>query len=180
MVVIAVTGKRGSGKDTFADYMKNEHGFLTLDFSTDGINPLLREKGLDITRENQIDLAMSLRSENGKGYFAEVLSERIYSGKDACISGMRFCEELEVFREKFKDDFLLISIMCDSHKRHERITKRGDKGEGNMTYEEFMRVEDKPTEKAIDTLIGEADYFIDNNSSLDDFHENIKKFVDEI
>ena len=67
MAVIAVTGKRGCGKDTFADFMKNEHKFSTLDFSSDGINPILQERGLRITRENQIELAMNLREGGGRG-----------------------------------------------------------------------------------------------------------------
>ena len=178
MIVIGVTGKRGSGKDTFARYLKENHGFTVLEFSKDGILPILVERSLEPTRENLIKIAMEARKEEGNDVFAKILCEKITKG-DYCVTGMRFSEELEYMKDRFGEDFILVSIMCEPKKRYERITKRGDKGESRITFEEFLKVEEKVTEKAIDDIIGSADYFIDNNDTLDEFYSNVEAFCRE-
>ncbi|MBN2101702.1 MAG: AAA family ATPase [Candidatus Aenigmarchaeota archaeon] len=179
MVVIAVTGKRGSGKDTFAGYLKDNYGFIILGFSKDGIFPLVEERGLEITRENLINVAMETRKEKGNDIFARILCEKISDG-NYCVTGMRFKEELDCMKNKFGDDFILVSIICNAKKRYERVINRGDKGESGMSFEEFMKVEENVTEKAIDGIINSADYFIDNNTSIDNFHENAETFYREL
>ncbi len=179
MIIIAVTGKRGSGKDTFANYLKENYNFRILEFSKDGIYPLLEERGLEINRENLINAAMKKRKEEGNDVFAKILSKKIAEG-NYCITGMRFREELEYMKNKYRDNFILVYIMCDVEKRYERIIKRGDKGESRMTFEEFMKIEEKVTEKAIDEIINRADFFIDNNGILEDFYKNCLLFLKNI
>ncbi len=179
MKIIAVTGKRGSGKDTFANYLKEKEGFNILEFSKDGIFSLVEKRGLEMTRENLISVAMETRKEKGNDIFAKILCDKMGKG-NYCITGMRFKEELEYMKNKFDDNFILVSIMCEPKKRYDRIIKRGDKGESQMTFEEFMKVEEKVTEKAIDGIINSADYFIDNNSLIEDLTKNTEAFYKEI
>jgi dephospho-CoA kinase len=180
MVVMVLTGKRGCGKDTFAELMKEKYGFMTLDFSRDSINPVLEERGLPITRDNLINTAMDMRSKDGTDVFARILCEKIHTDRNYCISGMRFAEEFECMKKKFGKSLILVAIMCSPALRHERIKLRGDKGEGNMTFSDFMKVDERPTEKAIDELIGLADFFIDNNSTKTEFEKSIKAFAKEV
>ncbi|NOX71122.1 MAG: AAA family ATPase [Candidatus Micrarchaeota archaeon] len=180
MVLIAITGRRGSGKDTFADFMRDNYGFKTLDFSTDAINPILTELGLEITRKNLIDVATKTREREGIDFFAHIISDKIEEGSNYCVSGMRFVEELDYMKKRFGGNFILVALICDERNRYERIKKRGDRGEGDMTFDEFMEIEEKVTEKAIENLISRADYFIDNNGAIEDFYRNIATFAKSV
>jgi len=180
MLVIVVTGKRGSGKDTLADYLEKNHGFNVLEFSRNAIKPILDERKLEFTRQNLIEIAMSERKKKGNGYFALLICNKMEEGNNYCVTGMRFKEELDVFREKFSSNFFLLSIICDERERYERIINRGDKGESDMTFEQFLEIEKKPTERAINEIIDEADFFIDNNGTIDEFYKNIEIVISHI
>ena len=113
MVIVGLTGKRGCGKDTLARHLRERHGFETLDFTQDVLSPILVNRGLPVTRQNLIDVAMAGRKRSHDGIWAEKLSVLIKRrpNKDFVISGVRFVEEVKVFRQNFHRDFRLIAIV---------------------------------------------------------------------
>jgi len=71
------------------------------------------------------------------------------------ISGIRFREEVEVFKKEFGGSFFLVAIVCDERLRYERVVRRERKGEASISFDEFRGVESKPTERVIgDTMAG--------------------------
>lgn len=40
-LVLGLTGKRGSGKDTMAEYLRKKYGFSVLTYTNDVLGPLL-------------------------------------------------------------------------------------------------------------------------------------------
>lgn len=179
MVVIGLTGRRGCGKDTAARFMQEDYGFEVLDFTRDVLAPILVNQGRPATRENLIDIAMAGRRRSHNGVWAEKLSVLIKrrTGKDFVISGIRFAEEVNVFRERFKDGFRLVAIVCEDRPRHERVVRRGTKGEAGITFDEFMETEGKETEMAINGTMRLADFVIDNNGSLKALREEVARLV---
>jgi dephospho-CoA kinase len=178
-MIIGFTGKRGSGKDTAAERLVKGHGFTALDFTRDVLSPILRGQKKEITRDNLIELAMDGRKEAGNGIWAQKLCAVMHGMKrgDYTISGVRFPEEAHAFRKEFGADFVLVSILCDDRKRHERCVRRGTKGEGGISFEAFMKTEERPTEKAITDTMNIADYVIDNNGSRDELSGVIDELV---
>jgi dephospho-CoA kinase len=177
-MIIGFTGKRGCGKDTAAERLVQSHGFAMLDFTRDVLAPILEAEGKEVTRENLMDVAMDGRKRAHKGIWAEKLCEviRKKSRKNFTISGVRFPEEVSVFRKEF-EDFALVSIACRDRARYERSMRRGTKGERGMTFEEYMKVEEKPTEKAVLKTMELADYAIDNNGTIEDLFEEVDELV---
>jgi len=175
-MIIGLTGKRGTGKDTIANYLVEKMGFIMLDFTRDVLAPILEKQGKPVTRDNLIDLAMDGRRKAHNGIWAEKLCGTIKGNEDYTISGVRFVEEVEVFKKRFGDHFLLVSVVADDNTRYERCRKRGTKGEGDMSFEEYMEREKKPTEVAILKTMEMADYTVDNNST----HEHLFEEVDRI
>lgn len=176
LFVLGITGRRGAGKDTTAQYLSKKYGFNTLNFTDDVLAPMLRSMGKRVTRKNLIELAMDMRETfNSKAVLAAFLCERI--GRDGywVISGVRFPEEVRYFKSELGGKFKLISVECSAKKRYERLKKRGTKGEGKMSYTEFLRIEEKPTEKEIGKVMRMANFKLDNNKSKNDLYRQIDK-----
>ncbi len=178
-MIIGLTGKRGTGKDTIAEYLAKKYGFSTMDFTRDVLAPILQKQGREVTRDNLIDLAMEGRKKAHDGVWAEKMSVLIRMsgpGKYA-VSGVRFTEEVQAFRKHFGDDFVLMAVVCDDRKRYERCKNRGTKGEGDMTFRQYMKREKKPTEAAITKTMEFADYAIDNNGTPEQLFEEVDSVI---
>ena len=172
LLVLGLTGKRGSGKDTVANYLKEKYGFNVLTYTKDVLGPILKKHGKKIERNNLIDLALELRKEHGKDILTKMIADKV--GKDGmwAISGVRYPEEHEHFSNVFGEKYKLINIVCSIDERYNRVVRRGTKGEGKMTLEEFKQIETRETEAMINKTVKLADFTINNNGAFVDLKEN--------
>ena len=183
MKVIAICGKRGSGKDTIAEYISKKYGFKMLTYTNDVLGPLLKKEGKKITRENLIKLALDLRKKIGNDAPTKLMCEKMKRLKHNkyVISGIRYPEEVKRFRNEFGSDFVLIAVICDTKTRYERLIKRNDKGESKLTYKEFLEIDKKAeTETMIDEIIPVARFLVDNNGTEKELYKNIDLLMKEI
>lgn len=176
-MILGMTGKRGCGKDTVANYFVSEFGYKMLDFTHDILAPILVNQGKEVSRENLMELAMGSRKKYHNGIWAEKLSHliKMQNNMKFVISGIRFSEEVAVFKKMFGDEFKLIAIVVEAKRRHERVIRRGTKGEAHLSFQEFCIIENKPTESIISETMKLADYIIDNNSTLNQLKNEVIK-----
>jgi dephospho-CoA kinase len=179
LLVLGLTGLRSSGKDTVAQYLSKKYGFKTFVFTDHVLAPILRQRGMPITRENLVNLAMEMRAKDGTDILAKILSEKIHSGFFV-ISGIRFIQEVDYFRKRFGKNFRLVRVECEPEKRHERAVKRGEKGEHGLSYDHFIAKESLPTEKVIPETMAKADYFIENSGPMQDLYPKIDELIKRI
>lgn len=173
-LVIGITGKRYSGKSEVAVWL-SKNGFKILDFTADVLGPELRRQGKKVERQNLIKLATNLRAKYGTDILAKRLAEKS-SGEKIVISGIRFPEEVNYFRKKFGKSFRLVAVTSNSKTRWRRASKVS-KGEGNLSFKDFMKVEKAATEKNIPKLIGMSDCRISNNRNKKDLYRKISRFA---
>lgn len=171
MLVIAFCGKKYSGKDEGCNYLVSRYGFKHLDYSKNVLNPILEKNGKPITRDKQIELATQLRKEKGVCVLTEMIVEKIK--ENSAISGLRFKEEVEYLRKKFKEKFKLIAVEAEDKIRYERSLRQQTKGEGTHTFEQFLEREKLPTERVIPLTMGLADYTITNNSTKEGLYNQL-------
>ncbi len=181
LFVLGITGRRGAGKDTTAEYLSKRYGFRVLTFTDNVLAPMLKSMKKKVTRENLINLAMDMRKTfGGNAALVPTLCEIIRREGLWAVSGVRFPEEVEYFRETYGDAFRLISVNCSAKKRFERLKKRGTKGEGKMTYKRFLEIEKRPTEKPIDRTMKMANFSLDNNGTKEELYRQIDKIYEKL
>lgn len=179
MIVIGLAGQRLCGKNLFAYYLRRKYGFSILDFTTNILAPILRKEGKPVTRDNLVNLAMSLRKKYGIDFLVKKLCERMGEGKYV-IAGIRFPEEVIHIKKRFGKDFILIGIECDVRIRYERTRRKGTKEDREMTYLDFLEKEKLPTEKIIPETMKLAKLTLTNEKTKEDFYAKIDQVMEEI
>lgn len=171
---VVLVGKRGSGKDTFAEYANKTYGIPTIRFST-VIARLAVEAGV-INQTEANDKARlqyagnTLREKYGAGFYTERLAEEV-KGKDCTINGLRHPEELECLSDVLGDGLVLVGITADTEKRYERVKKNV------KSFQHFQELEANPAEAKIDGLLQKADVVIENNGSIEDLYQAADKLL---
>ena len=138
-MIIGLTGSYCSGKDTIADYISQKHGYKHFSLS-DVIREIMKEAGLEPTRENLITFGTKLREENGNGVLAKKVLEKAKDESKYCITSIRHSEEVSELRKR--KDFVLINVDAPQDVRFERMQKRKRPGDP-QTLEKFIELEKK-------------------------------------
>ncbi len=110
--IIGIIGIARSGKNTVAGHISKKYNFLSLDFSDNAFEPLLKERGILPLKENKGKFSVQIRKEKGMNILAKILWEKIKQNKNEniVISGFRCIEEINYLKSKAKKiDFIRIN-----------------------------------------------------------------------
>lgn len=176
MLIIGLVGEKGSGKETFVNFLKEvtDKKILHVRFS-DILKQTLMLWNLPVTRANLQLLAQVMDNNFGEGSLTKALLEQI-KGSDAeiiILDGIRWETDLNLLR-KFKSN-KLIYITADIKLRFERLKKRGEKEEENtVSFNQFLEEEKAKNELLIAEFGKDADFKIENGGSLKEFREKVQ------
>lgn len=179
--IIAIVGMCGSGKSVASDilvnlgYEKVYFGGVTMD--------KLKEEGLDVTPDNEKMMRERLRSEYGMGAYAIILLPKIKelsSKSNVVLDGLYSWDELKILKEELGDRLDVVAIIVDKDIRYSRLSCRKVRG---LSFDEAMNRDVVEIENiAKGGPIAYADYYINNNGSIDDYKtrlEEILKIIDK-
>lgn len=183
MIIIGITGTNGAGKGTIVDYLVKNKGFLH--FSSRGVlTEMLKEKALEPSRENLIDMGNELRAKNGPSALAELLFEKaVQSNQNCIIESIRTLGEIDALRNK--ENFYLLAVDADSKIRYERVVGRGSSTD-TMSFEKFIELEkgemesSDPTKQNILACVNKADFVLTNNGNFEELHKQIEEILGQI
>ena len=176
-IIIGLIGSIGSGKTIVADYLVKKYDAGILRFSN-VLRDLLDRLHIDNTRENLQILGSCLRSSfDNDGILADVLGKDIIEAKEKIIvvDGIRYESEFNMVKD-LKGQITYIHVTPEI--RYQRVVNRGTRGEKGLSYEDFLKNEDKATEHYILELGEKADHIIDNNGTYDELNKQIKQLFD--
>jgi dephospho-CoA kinase len=103
----------------------------------------MKEKGIELTRENLTAFGTELRKENGNGILAKKALEKIDLNGRFCITSIRHTGEIKKLREK--KDFILVNITAPQNVRFERMRHRKRVGDP-QTFEKLTELEEKESQ----------------------------------
>ena len=177
--VVAIVGMCGSGKSVASDYLEKELGYKKVYFG--GVTmKKLQEANLEVNPENEKMMREKLRKELGMGAYAKVLLPEIKElakENNVVLDGLYSWTEYKILKEEIKE-LKLISIVADKNIRYERLNQRKIRPLTNeeATKRDLSEIEN--IEKA--PPIAYADYYILNNSTIEEYINRLNEILKEV
>ncbi|MBI2338118.1 hypothetical protein HYU95_02945 [Candidatus Daviesbacteria bacterium] len=187
MKVLGLVGEKGSGKQTFVNFLKqiassrtprndkSEASVIRQVRFSDILAQTLILWDIPITRSNLQKLSLMMSETFGQTALAKA-AKFYFEGDRADIiilDGIRRAAEVRLVRS-FPDN-TLIYITADQKLRYQRLKTRSEKvGEVGLTFEQFLKEEKSKAEKEIPKISKKADIKLENNGSLEEFKAKIR------
>jgi dephospho-CoA kinase len=171
-MIIAVTGRMSAGETAFCKIVEKK-GLKRLSLS-DILREKLREQGKPVVRENLIELGDSLRKEMGEAAMAKLAWEKIGGGGDWVLDSIYAVKEAEFLRDK---GAYLVGITAPAGLRFKRSLARGEKF---PSLEEFIKFDDYDQRWGIDKMVGDADFVVSNDGTLEDLEKHAESILKTI
>jgi dephospho-CoA kinase len=177
-LVVGLTGSIGAGKSAIADHLCKKYGAKQLRFSQI-LMDILDRLYLEKDRKNLQTLGIALRKAYGDDVIANAFEQdlRKCKGDIVIVDGIRYMSEVEMMR-KF-DNNILFYAEAPEKLRYERTVKRGEKGEGTISFEEFLAAEKRGTEKNLPEIKKAADIVLQNSGTVDELFKRVDKEIDK-
>lgn len=178
-IVIGLVGATGSGKDTVAKYLHDKYGVQLMRFA-DPLKETLSIYFDEFSKEDQQWLAEHFIQRFGPDILPRALRKRIDNGEGIlAVNGIRLWEDFH-FIKSYTSSFI-IYIKLDQKTRFERIKNRGEKTDDNtLTFEEFQKSEEVPTEKDVPEIGEKANFIIENDKDLDYLLAEVDRVMEKI
>ena len=177
--IIVVVGMCGVGKTVACDYLESL-GLKRIYFGAITFEKL-QENGLEVNPENERMMREKLREEGGMGVFATLnlpKLEKLVESGNVVVESLYSWDELKIVQDKFKEQVVTVSIVADKNLRYSRLAKRDVRP---FTRDEAIKRDITEIENIAKAgPIAYADYFIDNNGTIEEFHERINKFLENV
>ena len=177
MKVVGFTGMPGTGKSE-AVVVAKELGFEIFSMG-EVVRDEARRRGVPMTDSDVGRFAADEREKHGKAIWAQRTSELIMQHAEAeivIIDGIRSMDEIELFRDVFGKDFILVAIYANSPERLKRIIKRS-REDDVRSMEELEARDDRELGWGVGRAIAKADIMIVNDCSLSEFREKVKEIL---
>ena len=177
--IIAVVGMCGSGKSIASD-MLEQKGFKKVYFGGVTMDKL-KEKGLEVTPENEKLMREKLREDLGMGAFAKILLPKIEElslENDVVLDGLYSWDELKILNDAFRNKIKTIAIVTDKKVRYARLEKRDVRPLTKKEARDRDIAEIENIAKA--PPIAYADYYVFNNGTIEEYKERLEKIIREI
>lgn len=180
-MIIGLTGTLAAGKGTIVEVLK-EKGFKHFSVR-EFISDEIKKRGLEVNRDNMIEIGNKLREENSPSYMAERLFERAKNEKDSIIESLRTVGEIEALRKN--PGFVLFAVDADINKRYQRAIARKSSTDF-VSFEEFQKKEgiemnsDDPNKQNLSKCILLADYKFENNGTVEELKREVERILNRI
>ncbi|MFC7213986.1 AAA family ATPase [Saliphagus sp. GCM10025334] len=179
MYVIGTVGLPGSGKGEAATVAR-ERGIPVVTMG-DVVRQETADRGLDPSKDHGT-VAQALREENGPAAIAErslpMLEDRLEDHEGVLVDGIRSGTEVDVFEERFGEDFTLVSIEAPFDLRRERVVDRGRDADEDDGGEGLEARDERERGFGMDDAMARADVVVENTESLEAFRSQVSEVLE--
>jgi dephospho-CoA kinase len=173
--IIAFAGMPFSGKSEAVKIAKEQN--IPVIRMGDMVWEETKKQSLELNDKNVGTIANNMRKKYGMDIWAKKTIEEIKKIKNITIlviDGVRNLEEVETFKKKLGDDFLLVAIKVSDKLRYKRAMNRNRKDDSKYLANIKER-DNREISWGLNTVIASADMIISNEGSLEELHNKIKQ-----
>ena len=177
MKIIAFTGMPCSGKTEAVEIAKTMN--IPVIRMGDMVWEEVKNRGLELNDKNVGSIANKMREEQGKDIWAKRTIDKIKLLNVIniiVVDGLRNVEEINLFKKELSNDFIIIAIIASESIRKKRALLRKRKDDSN----DLRSIDERDTREiswGLDCVISSADILILNESSIDEFRNEIRKVL---
>ena len=176
-IIIGLVGQIACGKGTVAEYLIEKYQAIAYRFSTP-LRDTLSRLHLEVTRENIQNISGALRRDFGNDLLAKVIAGDVKNETNnlIVIDGIRRLDDIKYLKDL--PEFKLVKVETDPKIRYERLISRTENvDDTKKTYEQFLADEQKETELTIPEVMSQAKFTLTNNSTREDFKQQIEDLI---
>jgi dephospho-CoA kinase len=181
-LIIGLTGEKGGGKQTFADYLKKISPKKVVHLRTsDILAETLLLWSIPTTRINLQHLAIIMDQEYGQGTLTKAIEQRIKTtdAEIIILDAIRWVSDLKLLRSFPRN--LLVYITADLETRFLRLREKSEKvKESGLSFKQFLNEEHQKTEIDIPRIAKKADVKIINDGSYSSLKNQVEQFYKEL
>ncbi len=178
--IVAVLGMPGSGKSEAIEYLVKKYAWPKIYFAQPTFDEMER-RGLERNQANERLVREDLRNLHGEDFYAREAVKKVEALSDAkviLLESFYSAPEYRVFRDRFKDDFLMIAIHARPSIRHNRLLVRPERP---LTLQESEERDWAQLNRLTQgTPIALADFMILNEGELLDLQTKLDAVVRQI
>jgi dephospho-CoA kinase len=175
-LVIGLTGNIGAGKTVVSDHLHKKYKADQVRFSQI-LMDVLDRLYLPKDRKNLQTLGVVVRDSFGGDVIVNAFRKDLEKSRShvVVVDGIRYMNEVEMLRS-FPSNVLLF-MDAPPQMRYERVVARGEKGEEKNSFDDFLKAEQRGTEKGLPEIKKVADHVIVNDGSVVDLLKEIDNIV---
>lgn len=181
--IIAVVGMSGSGKSVAVDYL-TEKGCPKVYFGG-MIYKEMERRGIERTKDGESEKKFreEIREKEGKDWVVrQVIAETknlIEAGqKRIVLDGVYSWTEYKILKQEFPGEVVFVAIVVPKKLRYKRVAERTERPFNRTEIIERDRSEIENLEKG--GPIAMADWYIMNDGSVAEMHEQLKRILEEV
>ncbi|MGM0439325.1 MAG: AAA family ATPase [Patescibacteria group bacterium] len=177
--ILGVLGKPGAGKDTFCDFFEKNHNSVKVVKFSDTLTDILKMFFDNVTREDQQWLVNQLRDRFGEDVLAKATKRKIKNTDEefVLLNGVRVWDDYEMIKEVGGQ---LVYIETKPKLRWERMKKRGEKADDNVSYEKFLELDKGRSEKDIEDIGEKAEFKVNNNGTKKELEDQVLDIINNL
>jgi dephospho-CoA kinase len=174
--IVAIVGMCGSGKSIASEYFE-KMGYKKVYYGKITIEKVI-EAGLEVNEKNERFVREKLRKDYGMGAYAIVNMPKVDEAiktNNVVIDDLYSWDELKILREKYGDLVVTLCIIADKNLRYARLQTRDIRP---LTLEEAKSRDVAEIENsAKGGPIAFANYYVLNNSTIDDYIKRLDEIL---
>lgn len=174
--IIAVIGMTGCGKSEAVKYFV-ENGYKRVYFGGVVLDEM-KKLGLEINEANERKTREALRKQFGMGAMAIKCLDKIdeyYKLGNVVIESLYSWEEFKLVKDKYGDNFKLLTVFTTKSLRYERLAKRKVRP---LTIQESISRDYAELENLNKGgPIAFTDYLVTNDSTLTELQKQLEKYL---
>ncbi len=179
-LIIGLTGSFGSGCTETAEYLAQK-GFLKFSLSDIIRNEAKTRKLHSLSRKDKQNIGDNLREKKGHGYLMiealNTLKKINKTSKPVVIDSIKNHKEVYELRQNYFKTYL-VNIDAEKDIRYKRVESKYSSKEEFEEDDERESGEDQPEYgQQVKKCVDLADIVVNNNTSLQDLHEKLEKYL---